>query len=62
VTFWLADVLFGLRVSPEEEEAGLDASEHGIAAYPEFTGGSGGSPDSQPVSADGGIPGGESDD
>jgi len=59
-TFWVADVLFGLRVSPEEEEAGLDASEHGVAAYPEFTGG--GSPDSQPVSADGGFPGGESDD
>jgi Amt family ammonium transporter len=59
-TFLLADALFGLRVSPEEEEAGLDASEHGVAAYPEFTGG--GSPDSQPVSADGGHPGGETDD
>ena len=59
-TFWVADLLFGLRVSPEEEEAGLDASEHGVAAYPEFTGG--GSPDSQPVSADGGFAGGESDD
>jgi Amt family ammonium transporter len=60
LAFKLADVLFGLRVSPEEEEAGLDASEHGVAAYPEFTGG--GSPDSQPVSADGGYAGGDSDD
>ena len=58
--FLLADALFGLRVSADEEAAGLDASEHGVAAYPEFTGG--GSPDSQPVSADGGHPGGEADD
>jgi ammonium transporter, Amt family len=29
----------GLRVSPEEEDAGLDVGEHGMEAYPEFTGG-----------------------
>jgi Amt family ammonium transporter len=58
--FGLADALFGLRVSPEEEAVGLDESEHGIAAYPEFTGS--GSSDSRPVSADGGHPGGDADD
>jgi hypothetical protein len=26
----------GIRVSPEEEWAGLDIGEHGITAYPEF--------------------------
>jgi len=29
----------GLRVSAEEEDAGLDVYEHGMEAYPEFTGG-----------------------
>jgi Amt family ammonium transporter len=29
----LVDVVFGLRVSPEEEKAGLDATQHGEAAY-----------------------------
>ncbi|MGE3792906.1 MAG: ammonium transporter [Dehalococcoidia bacterium] len=29
----------GLRVSEAEEEAGLDVHEHGMEAYPEFTGG-----------------------
>ncbi|HJM88450.1 MAG TPA: ammonium transporter [Dehalococcoidia bacterium] len=28
----------GLRVSPAEEESGLDVGEHGMEAYPEFTG------------------------
>jgi Amt family ammonium transporter len=36
VTFKLADVLFGLRVTEEEEEEGLDQSEHGVSVYPEF--------------------------
>lgn len=36
VVFGIADVLFGLRVSEESEEQGLDRSEHGISAYPEF--------------------------
>ena len=26
----------GLRVSPEEEEQGLDLGEHGVEAYPDF--------------------------
>ena len=30
------DSLIGLRVTPEEEIAGLDASEHGTAAYGDF--------------------------
>jgi len=52
VAFKVADVLFGLRVSEAEEEAGLDESEHGVSVYPEFT--AGGSRDSPAVSADGG--------
>ncbi len=40
VTSWavfkLVDVIVGIRVSPEEEIRGLDRSEHGIEAYPEF--------------------------
>ena len=32
----IADELFGLRVSDEDELTGLDQVEHGIAAYPEF--------------------------
>jgi Amt family ammonium transporter len=28
----------GLRVSPEEELEGLDSTEHGGNAYPDFTG------------------------
>jgi Amt family ammonium transporter len=39
----------GLRVSEEEEERGLDISEHGVSTYPEF------GQDSGPVSADGGT-------
>jgi len=53
VAFKIADVLFGLRVSEEEEEAGLDEAEHGVSVYPEFT--AGGSRDSPAVSADGGT-------
>jgi Amt family ammonium transporter len=51
--FWIADVLFGLRVSEEEEELGLDESEHGVSVYPEFTAGSG-RPESTAMSTDGG--------
>ena len=29
----------GIRVSEAEEDAGLDVYEHGMEAYPEFTGG-----------------------
>ncbi len=34
--FKLVDLLVGIRVSPEEELAGLDRSEHASHAYPEF--------------------------
>ena len=34
--FKLIDVTVGMRVSREEEVAGLDFSEHGSDAYPEF--------------------------
>jgi len=35
--FWaLIKSTIGMRVSPEEEVAGLDVGEHGIMAYPEF--------------------------
>jgi Amt family ammonium transporter len=44
VAFGIADALFGLRVSDEEEETGLDESEHGVSVYPEFV--AGGSRDS----------------
>ncbi|MDA1062499.1 MAG: ammonium transporter, partial [Chloroflexi bacterium] len=37
--FGLIKYTIGLRVSPEEEESGLDVGEHGTEAYPEFTGG-----------------------
>lgn len=36
IFFKLIDVIFGLRVSAEEEEIGLDISEHGISSYPNF--------------------------
>ena len=36
VAFAIADALFGLRVSEQEEEEGLDRSEHGVDVYPEF--------------------------
>jgi Amt family ammonium transporter len=34
-TFWLIKKTYGLRVTPEEEHAGLDISEHGMYGYPE---------------------------
>ena len=36
IVFRAIDRIHGMRVSAEEEESGLDASEHGGAAYPEF--------------------------
>ena len=35
LTFWLIKKTYGLRVSAEEEDAGLDISEHGMYGYPE---------------------------
>jgi ammonium transporter, Amt family len=34
-TFWAIKRTFGLRVSADEEDAGLDISEHGMYGYPE---------------------------
>jgi ammonium transporter, Amt family len=34
-TFWAIKKVYGLRVSAEEEDAGLDISEHGMYGYPE---------------------------
>ena len=34
-TFWVIKKVYGLRVTEEEEEAGLDISEHGMYGYPE---------------------------
>jgi Amt family ammonium transporter len=34
-TFWAIKKLYGLRVTEEEEDAGLDISEHGMYGYPE---------------------------
>ena len=34
-TFWAIKKTYGLRVSAEEEDAGLDISEHGMYGYPE---------------------------
>ena len=39
IVFALVRATIGLRVSPAEEESGLDVGEHGMEAYPEFTGG-----------------------
>jgi len=36
ILFKLIDKTVGLRVSPEEELAGLDITEHGGNAYPDF--------------------------
>ncbi|CAB4881302.1 unannotated protein [freshwater metagenome] len=33
--FWVTNKIYGLRVSPEMENAGLDISEHGMYGYPE---------------------------
>jgi ammonium transporter, Amt family len=35
LTFWAIKQTYGLRVTAEEEEAGLDISEHGMYGYPE---------------------------
>ncbi|MEZ4501689.1 MAG: ammonium transporter [Dehalococcoidia bacterium] len=37
--FTVIKMTVGLRVSAAEEESGLDVGEHGMEAYPEFTGG-----------------------
>ena len=36
IVFKLIDLTVGMRVTPEEEREGLDRSEHGAEAYPEF--------------------------
>lgn len=36
ILFKVMDLIFGIRVSPEEELTGLDIPEHGTPAYPEF--------------------------
>ena len=35
ITFAAIKAVFGLRVTPQEEEAGLDIVEHGMYGYPE---------------------------
>jgi Amt family ammonium transporter len=35
-TLWVLKRLWGIRVEPETETAGLDVSEHGMWGYPEF--------------------------
>ena len=58
-TFWAIKKVYGLRVTEEEEDAGLDISEHGMYGYPEqfipqpeYPGGGGGpAPTPAPVSA-----------
>lgn len=37
IIFKLIDSVIGMRVSPEEEETGLDVSEHSASGYPDFT-------------------------
>lgn len=41
LVFFVIKITMGLRVSPEDETVGLDASEHGNEAYPYFTTSSG---------------------
>jgi Amt family ammonium transporter len=36
IIFKTMDLIFGVRVSPEEELQGLDVAEHGTSAYPNF--------------------------
>ncbi|NOX62802.1 MAG: ammonium transporter [Chloroflexi bacterium] len=36
LVFKISDLLFGIRISPQEELEGLDISEHGTTSYPEF--------------------------
>jgi ammonium transporter, Amt family len=35
-SLWAMKALWGIRVEPEVETAGLDVSEHGMWGYPEF--------------------------
>lgn len=35
IVFWLIKKTYGLRVEPQQEEAGLDITEHGMYGYPE---------------------------
>ena len=37
ILFKALDLTMGLRVSEEEEEVGLDETEHGTVAYPEMS-------------------------
>ena len=37
IVFKLIDSVIGMRVSSEEEETGLDVSEHSASGYPDFT-------------------------
>lgn len=37
ITWYIIKMVFGIRVSPEEEFEGVDMSECGMEAYPEFT-------------------------
>ncbi|MFC6725954.1 ammonium transporter, partial [Halobium palmae] len=61
-TFAVADAVFGLRVSEEEEMEGLDQGEHGVTTYPEFIGDTGpesalgrGVADGGNIKTDGGV-------
>ena len=36
ILFKAIDLIMGLRASDDEEEGGLDESEHGATAYPEL--------------------------
>ena len=35
MTFWVIKKTYGLRVTEEQEHAGLDITEHGMYGYPE---------------------------
>ena len=35
LVFWAIKATYGLRVSEEQEDAGLDITEHGMYGYPE---------------------------
>ena len=37
IMFKIIDGMFGLRVSPEDEKAGLDITEHAATSYPDFS-------------------------
>ena len=38
IVWYVIKLVMGIRLSPEEEEAGSDATDIGVAAYPEFKG------------------------